>query len=148
METEQQAADSASAVTDGGEPASAQERPATQPSPLFLGVSIHGEGWTGEVRNRAVFERHRDIVLELAAEAHAAGVVFTFELNRTFIEGARVHGDDVVPQTLGLGQGVAIHADVGGQGTPPLEVLRSDLARLRAGLAELGVQTTHVSGIC
>ncbi len=118
------------------------------PRPLFFGISIHVEGYTQEVEQRPLYERHRDIVLDLAADAVAAGAVLTFELDRTFIEASNLYDVDIVATLLGMGQGVAIHADVGGRGSPSLQRLRSDLVRMRTGLADLGLETTHVSGIC
>lgn len=121
--------------------------PATPP-PLLLGISIHVEGWNAEATDIAAFRIHRDGILALAEEAQRAEAVLTFELSGPFLEGAQRYGDDVVDRLLVLGQGVAIHADVGGSGSPSRAALIADLTALRERLAALGVDATHVSGVC
>ncbi len=147
--TRERSGPAAAADTAAGDAAKAElESAAAGPFPLFLGISIHVEGFNDEASDAAVFARHRDVILQLAQQANDAGAVLTFELSRYFVAGTATHGDAVVEQLLALGQGVAVHADVGGQGNPTLAELRTELMQQRDALAALGVETSHVSGTC
>lgn len=115
---------------------------------LLVGISVHVEGWTGEANDPATFARHRDAILSLARTASGAGAVLTFELSPSFIGGARAYDPDVVDELEALGHEVALHADVGGQGTPTLDEMVAALVSMRGALTALGADPTHVSGIC
>ena len=85
----------------------------------YLTMSVHVEGWVGEKRNPEKFDRHAQIVLNVAREAHQGGAIFSFELSTEFAtsDGAKA----VVDELLSLGHAVEVHADTGGIGTPTLE---------------------------
>jgi hypothetical protein len=116
--------------------------------PLLIAISIHVEGWGQEASNQEMFDIHRDNLLNLAEEVAAGGGVLTFELSDVFMEAVAVWNDDVLDHLVAMGHSVAIHADAGGRGDPSLDELTRTLARKRQALADLGIVTEHVSGIC
>ena len=122
--------------------------PAGQLDPVLFGISIHVEGWDGEVRHRHKFEAHRDAMIRFAEEVSAGGGVLTFELSNSFIEAVAVWDDSVLARLVELGHHLALHADVGGRGRPGYDLLASALGQMRERLSHLGVETTHVSGVC
>lgn len=116
--------------------------------PLLIAISVHVEGWSQEARNRDMFGIHRDNLLGLAEEVAAGGGVLTFELSDVFMEAVAVWNDDILDQFVALGHSVAVHADAGGNGAPTLAALTETLTQRRQTLADLGIVTEHVSGIC
>lgn len=123
--------------------------PGTGSAPVLLvGISVHVEGWMGEATDPARFARHRDAIVALARTAADAGAVLTFELSPSFVDGALAFDPGVVDELQGLGHAIALHADLGGQGTPSEAELETALRSMRLDLASLGVDATHVSGIC
>ena len=116
--------------------------------PLLIAISVHVEGWSQEARNQDMFGIHRDNLLGLAEEVAAGGGVLTFELSDVFMEAVAVWDDDILDQFVALGHSVAIHADAGGNGDPSLTALTETLTQKRQTLADLGIITEHVSGIC
>ena len=117
-------------------------------SPVLFGISVHVEGWAGEAHHRSKFEAHRDTLLGFAEEVSAGGGVLTFELSELFMDAVEIWDDPIVIQLQRLGHRLAVHADIGGRGVPRHDVLATVLTNQRAKLAGLGVETTHVSGIC
>ena len=75
-------------------------------------MSVHVEGWVGEKRDSEKFDRHAQIVLNVAREAYQGGAIFSFELSSEFAtsDGAKA----VVDELLSLGHAVEVHADTGG----------------------------------
>lgn len=129
----------------------ATSAPATSlagPTPLLLGISIHVEGWEDEAENKEKFLVHRRAVEQMAIEASEAGMILTFELSRSFMTATRIWEDDIIDVLVGHGQGIAVHADIGGRGNPTLNELVRPLREMRITLENLGAKTTHVSGIC
>lgn len=116
--------------------------------PLFLGLSIHVEGWDDEDRIEAKFDRHVAGVMLVAEVAAAHDAVVTFELSAVFMDAVAAWDSDVVERLHRLGHGTGVHADVGGRGNPSLERLTEDLTSLREKAALIGAGTAHVSGIC
>lgn len=116
--------------------------------PMYLGLSIHVEGWTGEDTNETMFGIHREIVLDLATDAYEQGAVVTFELGPRFVAGVANFDDDVLAQLDSMGHSIAVHADAGGSGVPTLEEFTAELTEQREALAALGYEASHVSGIC
>ena len=122
--------------------------PAGQLDPVLFGISVHVEGWDGEVQHRHKFEAHRDAMIRFAEEVSAGGGVLTFELSDSFIEAVAVWDDSVLDRLVELGHHLALHADVGGRDRPGYDLLASVLGQMRERLSRLGVETTHVSGVC
>ena len=124
--------------------------PATQPpkadKETFLTMSVHVEGWKGENKNTEKFDRHSQIIIDVAHEAHQAGAVFSFELSSEFATSSGAKG--VVDELLSLGHAIEVHADVGGVGTPSLEELTRQLSVKYEQVQSLGVTPILVSGIC
>ncbi|MDG1410520.1 MAG: hypothetical protein P8L46_07500 [Acidimicrobiales bacterium] len=116
--------------------------------PLLIAISVHVEGWSQEARNQDMFGIHRDNLLGLAEEVAAGGGVLTFELSDVFMEAVAVWNDDILDQFVALGHSVAVHADAGGSGAPTFAALTETLRQKRQTLADLGIVTEHVSGIC
>jgi hypothetical protein len=116
--------------------------------PLYLGLSIHVEGWTEEAANRAMFDRHVDGLLMMAEAAATHDAVLTFEFSDVFMDAVRRWDSDVVERLHALGHGTGVHADVGGRGNPTLEELTTELTRMRDKAAAIGAETSHVSGVC
>ncbi|MDG2027271.1 MAG: hypothetical protein P8J50_09185 [Acidimicrobiales bacterium] len=120
----------------------------TKVDPLLIGISIHVEGWQQEATNHDMFEIHRDGLLLLAQEVAAGGGVLTFELSDVFMDAVEQWDDDTLTDLQALGHSIAVHADVGGRGDTSLVGLTEALTGKREALAALGIDTTHVSGIC
>jgi len=116
--------------------------------PLYIGLSIHVEGWMEEAENEAMFDRHVAGLLKMAEIAGEHGAVFTFELSDVFLDAVIAWDSDVVDRLHALGHGTGVHADVGGRGDPAFEGLVAPLVRMRNKASSLGVDTRHVSGIC
>jgi hypothetical protein len=129
-------------------PGDAATTPAAEAAALMVGISVHVEGWTGEGSDPELFARHRDAILSLARTAADAGAVLTLELSPAFIAGAQAFDPEIVDDLRALGHEVALHADIGGQGTPSEAAMTLLLVTMRAELADLGADATHVSGIC
>lgn len=141
---------SPSSTTVGGAiPSSTAEvAETTTVHPLLFEVSIHVEGWQREDEVEDMFDRHVAGILELATIAHDHQALLTFELSQVFMDGVVTWQSDVLDRLDTLGHGIAIHADVGGRGTPNLDALTRPLRAMRRRLAELGFETTHASGVC
>jgi hypothetical protein len=139
-----------SSESDSGSGNESEERHSDPPNissnPTLLVISIHVEGWPSEQQNSVKFNQHAAIILKMAQEAHAAGAVFSFELNSLFAMSPSAQ--TVVNELLALGHGVEVHADVGGVGSPSLEELTNQLSRNFRQLEALGVTPVLVSGIC
>jgi len=140
MELGRESVDAVTSQTEPDEPESIQ--------PLLIAISVHVEGWSQEARNQDMFGIHRDNLLGLAEEVAAGGGVLTFELSDVFMEAVAVWNDDILDQFVALGHSVAVHADAGGSGDPTLAALTETLTQKRQTLADLGIITEHVSGIC
>ena len=140
MELGRESVDTVSSKVVPNEPESIQ--------PLLIAISVHVEGWSQEARNQDMFGIHRDNLLGLAEEVAAGGGVLTFELSDVFMEAVAVWNDDILDQFVALGHSVAVHADAGGNGAPTLAALTETLTQRRQTLADLGIVTEHVSGIC
>lgn len=117
-------------------------------APLYLGLSIHVEGWTDEAVNEAMFDRHVAGLLLMAEIAATHDAVLTFELSEVFIDAVVQWDSNVIDRLHELGHGTGVHADVGGRGNPTLEMLAAELARMRAKAGAIGAGTSHVSGVC
>ena len=112
----------------------------------FFTMSVHVEGWKEENKNPEKFDRHAEIILDVAHEAHNAGAIFSFELSSEFAisSGAK----EVVDELVSLGHAIEVHADVGGVGTPSLERLTEQLSTKFSQIHSLGITPILVSGIC
>lgn len=116
--------------------------------PLLLGLSIHVEGFRQESRDEAQFDRHVDAIMDFAQIANEAGAIATFEFSEVFMDGVIAWDSTVIEDLKALGQGTAVHADVGGQGDPTQAEMVEDLVRQRDKAKDLGVDVRHVSGTC
>ena len=114
---------------------------------LWLGISIHVEGWKEEDTNQGQYDRHRAGLTELAEVAAAHDARLTFELSQVFMDGHEAWGDTFIDDMVALGHGFGIHADLGG-GDPPFRVFVDQLTARRSQLETMGAEVVHVSGIC
>jgi hypothetical protein len=114
----------------------------------LISLSIHVEGWTLEDDSEAQFDVHVGHLLDLATTAHDVGAVLTFELSPDFTRAVTRWDSDVLDTLTGLGHEIAIHADVGGLGTPSLGQMTAELESQIDLLEATGYSTNHVSGIC
>lgn len=117
-----------------------------EPEALLVGISIHVEGF--DDRDPAQYARHLAAVQQVAAEADAAGITLTFELNRSFVDAALIAGDGWVASLRDHGQAVGVHADLGGRPLPPRQFTQRLIEHKRDVEALLGAPVTHVSGVC
>ncbi len=139
---------SVQATTEAFTPDSTLSDRRSDSGPLYIGVSIHVEGWKDEDRNEAVFDRHVAGLLTMAEVAGDFGAVFTFEFSEVFMDGVIRWESDVIDRLDAFGHATGIHADVGGRGDSSFESLVAPLVRMRNKAASIGVDTRHVSGIC
>jgi len=118
-------------------------------APLSLGMSIHVEGYD-EHRVPEAYAPHLAQVRQVATEASEEGGVLTFELDRSFTTAAIANGETFIADLDDLGQGVGVHADLGG--TPIADaVYVSRLTDHKADVESLldpGDVVTTVSGVC
>lgn len=114
--------------------------------PLDLAISIHAEGF--DDRNRDVYRRHLAALETVAAEAEAAGIIFTFELGRPFADGALAADDGWVARLPSRGQAVGVHADLGFPALPPRQFERRLREHKELVESLLGAPVDHVSGVC
>lgn len=132
-------------TTPGAPPTNAGEAVG---GPLFVGLSIHVEGWENEDERAASFTRHTDALIALAEIAADHRAVVTFELSEVFMQAVTAWDSGVIAELEALGQATGIHADVGGRGTPSLASLTTQLRDLRDLATGIGVDASHVSGVC
>lgn len=122
--------------------------PPTSESEALIALSIHVEGWVDEDEYENQFDVHVGHLVDLAETAHEHGAVLTFELSADFTRAVYWWKSDVLDTLTGLGHEIAIHADAGGQGTPSLEELTTELESQIDLLEAIDHTTRHVSGIC
>lgn len=121
--------------------------------PLYLGVSVHLEGWKlGNQElgyNQQVYERYRENILAYSDLANSYGMPFTWE-TANLIEPSAAMEPNVLLELYQRGDGVGVHADLGGQTPYPGGETKfsQDLSELRLAMEAMGIPVTHVSGVC
>lgn len=122
-------------------------RPEAEARSLWLGISIHVEGWKEEDTNQAIYQGHRDGLTVLAEAAAAHDALLTFELSQVFMDAHEIWGDTFVADMQALGHGFGVHADIGGN-DPAYRLFVTGITRMKEDLEAMGVDVVHVSGIC
>jgi len=115
--------------------------------PLYLAVTVHLEGWS--VQDGSVYDIYTQDILDYSTQTGARGIHFTWEA-RNLIEPAAARNDDLFQVLQERGDGIGIHADLGGNPNAQLSdtQFREQLEEMRLGMETLGVKTRAVSGIC
>jgi hypothetical protein len=121
--------------------------PQGEPRTLWLGISIHVEGWKQEDTNQGIYQGHRDGLTVLAEAAAAHDARLTFELSQVFMDAHGVWGDTFVTDMQALGHGFGVHADIGGN-DPAYPLFVDGITSMKVDLEAMGVDVIHVSGIC
>ncbi len=134
-------------------PAAVAEKNAEELPPLYLGFSIHLEGWkVGNERvgyDQAVYERYSDLILGYSDLANSYGMPFTWETANLIAPSANFE-PNILWQLYQRGDGIGIHADLGGKPNAPggQTKFTRDMERLRLEMEAMGIPISHVSGIC
>ncbi len=141
-------ADCPSQENDDSEQVVSKELP-----PLYMGVSIHLEGWKlGNQKlgyNQEIYARYREKILAYSDLANSYGMPFTWE-TANLIEPSAALEPNVLLELYQRGDGVGVHADLGGKTPYPggKANFNEDLEDLRLAMEAIGIPVTHVSGIC
>lgn len=121
--------------------------------PLYLGFSVHLEGWKlGNDKvgfDQAVYEKYSQIILGYSDLANSYGMPFTWE-TASLISPSAEFDSNILWQLYQRGDGIGIHADLGGNPNAPggQAKLTRDMEKLRLEMESMGIPVTHVSGIC
>ena len=121
--------------------------------PLYLGVSVHLEGWKlGNQKlgyNRELYARYREKILAYSDLANSYGMPFTWE-TANLIEPSMALEPNVLLELYQRGDGVGVHADLGGKTPYPGGEAKfsQDLEALRLALKAMGIPVGHASGVC
>lgn len=132
----------------GGYDASSSSQSSGQsPSPLYVAVTVHLEGWS--VDDSAVYNKYKKDILDYSQLTGARGMHFTWEA-RNLLEPALASQDDLFQVLQQRGDGVGIHADLGGNPKAGLTDAQfaEQLTDMRLDMEKLGLKTQIVSGIC
>ena len=124
-----------------------------QPSPLYVGLSVHLEGYPlGNRRtgyNQEVYDRYAERILAYSNLANEYGMPLTWE-TANLIGPSGTFEPNVLHELYERGDGVGLHADLGGGPATAVsvETLTIQLRMLRTEMESLGVPIVHASGIC
>ena len=128
-------------------------REAPEMPPLYIGLSVHLEGYplgnsqTGY--NREVYARYSERILTYSSLAREYDMPLTWE-TANLIGPSATFEPNVLKELYERGDGVGIHADLGGD--PDLSsdqrAFSFQLRRLKAEMEEMGIPVVHASGIC
>jgi len=124
-----------------------------EPSPLYVGLSVHLEGYplgnkhTGY--NQDVYDRYTERILAYSDLANEYGMPLTWE-TANLIGPSGAFEPNVLQELHRRGDGVGLHADLGGDPSTSggLQKLTAQLRMLRTDMEGLGVPVVHASGIC
>jgi hypothetical protein len=133
--------------TSENEPASGKT------SPLYVGISVHLEGWKlGNEKlgyNLTAYEKYTENILNYSAMANAYEMPFTWE-TANLIEPSAALETNVLLELYQRGDGVGIHADLGGKTPYPGGEAKftQDLKKYRQQMENIGILVKHASGVC
>ena len=116
---------------------------------LKFGFMVHLEGWTDEVENREIFEKHMDAAFDLADVFESNGAKVTFEASPETIRANGVW-DNLLLDLQKRGHGIGVHADRGYSNHPGynLQIFTKELRVMKEDAESLGLTIQHVSGNC
>jgi len=133
-------------------PVAESEEPDPAPpqlAPLQLALAVHLEGWP--LKNKEMFDGYVAKIRAYSDLTHEHGAVFTWE-TANLIDASVKYDDNILYELQAVrGDGVGVHADLGGNPNKPghsLEQFTNEMAAMKDGMELLGVNTRHVSGIC
>ncbi len=134
---------------EDGSTAAPSSRPPLERSTVYVGIAVHLEGWN--LDERPVFERYIEEIRQTVAVLERHDAVFTWETSN-LIDAIEQFGVNVLSELDQRGQGVGVHADLGGRaqrgGPYTVDRFAGDLSDLRSRMSSLGVTASGVSGIC
>ena len=133
-------------------PAPTQATLSTGMPPLFVGLSVHLEGYDlGNSQigyNQELYQRYSQSILEYSDLANEYGLPITWE-TANLISPSGALEPNILLELYQRGDGVGIHADLGGKmSAGEVGKLTIGLRQLRQEMASLGVPVSHVSGVC
>lgn len=116
---------------------------------VYLGLTVHLEGWFEEVETRDVFEKHMGAAQELSEIFERHGAFVTFEVSPETIA-ANAQWGNVLAELENRGHSIGVHADAGGNSNPGYnqQLFTTELTEMKKAAEELGWTIEHVSGIC
>ena len=133
----------------GGAAADEAGQGQSQVTPIYMSVVVHLEGWP--VNQKTAFLTYTKRIREYVALIEKRGAVFTWE-SKDLIAPSVTFDDNILLELAERGQGVGLHADLGGGAKPgggyTQQMFVNDLKKLKADMAALGVTPASVSGIC
>lgn len=121
--------------------------------PLYLGISVHLEGWKlGNQElgyNQELYARYREMILTYSDLANSYEMPFTWE-TANLIEPSTALESNVLLELYQNGDGVGVHADLGGQTPYPggQTAFSKDMEDLRLAMNAIGIPVGHASGVC
>lgn len=122
-------------------------------TPLYIGISVHLEGWKlGNKKlgyNEKLYEKYREKILKYSSLANSYGMPFTWE-TANLIEPSAALKPNVLLELYQRGDGIGVHADLGGKTPYPggKQQFAQDLRKLRQQMENLGIPIVHASGVC
>ncbi|MFH1253466.1 MAG: hypothetical protein V1664_04010 [Candidatus Uhrbacteria bacterium] len=130
-------------------PTAMVETPAN-PNVVYLGMMVHLEKVNDELVNETSFRNHAAAVRKMAQIFLNHNAKATFESGSRFTQACRKWDDNVLRELYDQGQGIGLHADLGGKddGTTQAEFTQA-MSQMKTELEqELSSPIEHVSGIC
>lgn len=121
--------------------------------PLHIGISVHLEGWNlGNEPlgyNQQVYEQYARNILAYSDLANEVGMPFTWE-TANLIGPSEALQPNILLELYQRGDGIGVHADLGGKTPYPGGELQftKDLRHLRLQMEAMGIEVSHVSGVC
>ncbi len=124
-----------------------------EPEPLHVGLSVHLEGYplgteqTGY--NEDVYRTYRERILAYSDLANGYDMPITWETSN-LIGPSAAFEPNVLKELYERGDGVGIHADLGGRSSDSLDqqAFSLQIRRLRTEMEAMGIPVIHASGIC
>ena len=134
-------------------PTAVAEENAEELPPLYLGFSIHLEGWkVGNEKlgyDQDLYERYSDLILGYSNLANSYAMPFTWETANLIAPSANFE-PNILVQLYQRGDGIGVHADLGGKSNAPggQKKFTRDMKKMRLDMEAMGIPISHVSGIC
>ncbi len=116
---------------------------------LYLSFTIHVEGWSDEVTNEVMFDRH-SMVIQNASNLFASyGAYLNIEVRPDeFIAAANAWNSSILADLEASGHTIGIHADIGNSPGTTLSSMTNVLTNMKILGEAQGVTIRGVSGIC